>query len=136
MKNKLFIFLISLIVVFSSFIFIVKAEEGKVEVPETVGGAKEVLMNMIKVGREQLPQSIKSMWDEEVLPVWGRMLDWFKVNIGSKVGEIIKQREPEVKQDFEEEKGEMAQDIKKEAPNFSQYLKTFWQEIKNLFSNN
>jgi hypothetical protein len=136
MNKKIIIFLISISFLFSNFNFIAKAEEGKVAIPETTEGAKSVIMNMIKAGREQLPQSIKSMWNEEVLPVWGRMYDWYKENIWSRVQENIKMREPAVKEAFQQEKGEMATDIKKEAPKISEYLKSLWQEFKNLFQIN
>ncbi|MCX6761154.1 MAG: hypothetical protein NTZ84_03595 [Candidatus Nealsonbacteria bacterium] len=134
MKKKIIIFLISIAVLFFNFSFIVKAEDGKVEVPETTQGAKEVLMNMIRVGREELPKNMKKLWTEEVLPVWGRMYGWYKDNIWSKVQEGLKKREPAVKEAFGQEKGEMATDIKKEAPKISQYLNSLWQEFKNLFN--
>jgi hypothetical protein len=134
MKKKILIFSISIVILFFNLVSVAKAEEGKVEVPETATGAKDVLVNMIRVGREELPQKIKSMWTEEALPVWGRMYDWYKENIWSRIQETIKSREPAVKEDFGQEKGEMATDIKKAAPKIPEYLKSFWQEIKNLFN--
>lgn len=95
-----------------------------------------MVKTMIKAGSVQLPQNIKTMWQDDVLPVWGKMYAWFKDNIGDWVREKIRQREPAVKKSFELEKGEMAQDIKKEAPKISEHLKYFWQEIKKLFNNN
>lgn len=132
MNKKIFI----LILIFSFFGFIAKAEGNRVEVPDTIDAAKIFIMDLIRAGREDLPKNMKSTWENEVLPVWGRMYDWYKTNIWSRVQEGIKLREPAVKEAFDKEKGEMAEDIKKEAPKFSEYLKFLWQEFKNLFQLN
>jgi hypothetical protein len=136
MNKKIIILLVLIVFLFSNFSFVVKAEEGRAEVPATIEGAKNVLKDMIRAGREQLPQSIKAMWNEEALPVWGKMYDWYRENIWSRVREKIENREPAVKEAFDQEKGEMATDIKKEAPKISEYLKFLWQEFKNLFQIN
>lgn len=104
--------------------------------PGTVEGAKQKVMDLISVAGQEVPKSIKTMWQEEVVPVWARMYDWYKENIWARVQANIKMREPAVKEAFDKEKGEMAEDIKKEAPKISEYLKFLWQEFKNLFQLN
>ena len=108
------------------------AQEENVKIPGTVEEAKEMVGNALKVGQQELPGTMKKTWQEEVLPVWDKMYDWFKVNILPKAKNEIKKREPALKQDLQTETGEMKEDIKKEAPKVSSNLKNLWKEFKNL----
>lgn len=128
--KKIFIVLI----LFSFLLPIISlAQEGnQVKLPETVDQAKDMVTNAIKVGQQELPGNMKTMFKEDVLPVWNKMFDWFKVNIWPKAENEIKKRQPALKEDLQTETGQMKTDIKTEVPKISTKIRTLWAEFKNL----
>ena len=54
------------------------AVQAKAEIPETIGEAKDFMIKLVK----PLPEKMKSLWQNEVLPSWERMGDrvsnWWK----------------------------------------------------------
>lgn len=109
---------------------------GNVQLPETVQGAKEMLGNALKTTQEEMPGNMKKIWQEQVLPIWMQMYDWFKVNIWVKVWpkaqNEIQKREPGVKEDLQKKTVETKQELKTEVPKISQDIRTLWQQFKNL----
>jgi len=45
-----------------------------IESPQSLEGVKEFCLDIIR----QLPQALKQVWQELVLPIWQKMWDWFK----------------------------------------------------------
>jgi len=111
-------------------------EEDRVKLPETMEEAKNMVGNVIKVGQQELPGNMKNMFKEDILPVWNKMYDWFKVNIWPKAEKEIKKREPALKEDVQKETGEMKEDVKKEVPKISAKIRILWAEFKNLINTN
>lgn len=91
------------------------------EVPETMGDAKALGLSIIN----QLPDAVKKVWREEVLPLFERMWIWSKPVIDpwwQKLSNIlsreVEKRKPAVEEEFKKEKEEMWNDL--------------WQRFKDL----
>ena len=127
--------------------------EPPIEPPETIGETKELIEKGGQKIVEETPGIIKEIWRDEVLPIWGKMWDWFKGLWQSRIqplfsnlwystlkpqiqsliqkakgliGREIEERTPEIKEEFEKEKEEMIEQV----PEVSQSL---WQRFKELF---
>jgi len=129
MKTTILISFIIFNLVFSSFCF---AQGNGLEVPETLDEAQEVGEQALEIGKKELPDIIKELWYENVLPVWQKMYDWFYANIwlkiknffGPRIEQEIETRKEVVDQEFEQEKEE----VKKELPGL---IDKIWQFIKD-----
>lgn len=97
--------------------------------PETVEEAKELGEKALEVGERELPGIIEKIWEQEVLPIWRQMYNWFLENIWVKVWPYaekeIEKRKPLIGEEFEKEKKE----LKEEAPELG---KSLWQRFKDL----
>jgi len=124
------------LILFSFLLPIISLAQEGVKLPETMEEAKDMVGNVIKVGQQELPGNMKTMFKEDVLPVWSKMYGWFKVNIWPKAEKEIKKREPALKEDVQKETGEMREDVKKEVPKISAKIRTLWAEFKNLINTN
>lgn len=106
------------------------AQEKTIGVPEDIEEAKEMGERAIEIGKRRIPETIKELWNERVLPMWKKMYEWFKVNIWLKIQprieEEIERRVPIIKEEFEKEKQEM----KEELPEIT---KTLWERLKELW---
>lgn len=112
-----------------------------ISAPENMEDAKKMGRNAANVVREKMPNTIERTWNEEVLPIWGKMYEWAKnniwetrlklffTNIWNKILRIFRQevemRKEDVKEEFQKEK----QEIKQEAPEIG---KTLWEKLKDL----
>lgn len=100
------------------------------EAPQTVDEAKEFGTGIAK----QLPNAMQKIFNEEVLPVWGKMwayaIDFwnrtarsFVQSIIDKTSEIIgrevEERKPYIKEEFEKEKEELTQELKERSGQLS-----------------
>lgn len=134
MRKTILITLIILNMCFSSFCV---AQNNSMEVPESFEEAQQMGEQALDIGKEKLPDIIKEIWREKVLPVWQKMYDWFYENIWLKIkgffsGEVEPRVEQEIEirkeiidQEFEQEKDE----AKKEFPGF---LNKIWQFIRGV----
>lgn len=84
------------------------------KVPDTLEEAGELGKKTVEVTQTKLPGALKSVWQEDVIPVWQKMYYWFKRNFWQKIGE-----------DFKKEKEE----FKKEAPQLGKNLQVFISEF-------
>ena len=124
--KKVIIILTILGLTLSGFVL---AQEGTIGPPETLEEAKEMGEQALQATREKLPEILKRTWRENVLPVWQKMWDWFKINIWAKIeprltGEAEKRKEI-IGEEFEKEKEE----LKEELPGVTQSL---WQRFLEL----
>ncbi|MCD6528243.1 hypothetical protein J7K44_01230 [bacterium] len=112
----------------------VLAQGESVKTPETIEEAKSFSEKILKA----LPQTIKKLWQEEVLPFWKKtwvkwwhsfIKPWLK-NIWQKILSLFEERKPLIKEEFKREKKEMKEEIKKELPKVE---KTFWERLKELW---
>ena len=105
------------------------SQETSITPPETVGEAKEIGKKALEVGETELPSILQKIWQEDVLPIWTKMFNWFKDNIWIKIWplaeEEIEKRKPIIEEEFEKEKEE----LKEEAPEIG---KSLWEKFKEL----
>jgi len=109
------------------------AQNNSIQAPETFEQAQEIGEKALEVGKEELPDIIKDIWHNDVLPIWQKMYDWFYENIwlevkdpfGSRVEQEIEIRKEIVDQEFEQEKKE----VKKELPGI---LDKTWKFIRDV----
>ncbi|MCX6759267.1 MAG: hypothetical protein NT012_01765 [Candidatus Nealsonbacteria bacterium] len=77
--------------------------------------------------------AVRKFVKEEILPIWQKMWDWFKVNIWSRVENWIRpeieKRKDILKEGFEGEKEEMKEELKTEVPKTG---KSLWEKFKEL----
>ena len=133
LRKTLIILIISALLL-PSFSF---AQTDKVSVPENFDEAKNIGQKAWCIIKEELPQRIERIWQEEVLPVWQKMYNWFLEKIWLKVRswfetnfyplikEEVEKRKPVVEEEFQKEK----QELKEEAPRVGQSL---WERFKEL----
>lgn len=105
---------------------------GQIKAPESTEQAKDMLSNLWTQGKQQMPQNLKNSWNEDVLPVWQQMYGWFKVNILPKAKGALEKQNPNLKQDYEAEKGELEQEVKERIPGIKEDLKNLKDKIKDL----
>jgi hypothetical protein len=101
----------------------------RANLPRSAEEAKEMGKKALEVGEKQLPNILQRIWQEDVLPIWQRMFNWFKIYIWDKVWpwaeEKIEERKPIIEEEFEKEKEE----LKEEAPEIG---KSLWEKFKEL----
>lgn len=105
--------------------------------PETAGEIKQIGEKALEVGEKEMPGIIKRIWQEEVLPIWRKMYNWFMANIWPKlVGFFnkylkpeIEKRKPIINEEFQKEKEEMKKSAKEEVPAAT---KSLWERLKEL----
>ena len=127
-----FIFKTLLVFLMINFIlatFVLAQELPKIEAPENLEEAKEMGEKALKEAQKQLPGIVEKIWEEEVLPVWQKMWEWFKNNIWLKI-EVLFQKEaqkrkPIIEEEFQKEKEE----LKEELP---ETTKSLWEKFKEL----
>lgn len=107
------------------------AAQNSLSQPETVEEAKELGKKALEIGKKKLPGIIEKIWEQEVLPIWQKMYNWFLENIWAEVWPYaekeIEKRRPLIEEEFEKEK----QELRKEAPELG---KSLWQRFKELIS--
>jgi len=131
-KIKLIISILILGLMSISFCFAQDIPVG-FEAPETFEQAQQLGEEALEIGKKQLPDIIRDVWNNNVLPVWQKMYDWAYTNIwlriknllGSRVEQEIEIRKEIVDQEFEQEKEE----VKKELPGILNKILEF---IKNV----
>lgn len=105
------------------------------DLPETPEDVKALGEKALEVGEKEVPGMLKTMWQEQVLPVWQKMLGWFKANIWPKIyswferviAPEIEKRKPLI----EEELGKETEEVKEELPAIG---KSLWEKFKEIIS--
>ena len=71
----------------------------------------EIFLNLVK----DLPESMKTIFEEQVLPIWKEMYEWFKKNIWEEIRprteEEIERRKKIVQQELERKKEELIKEL-------------------------
>ncbi len=132
MKKTILISFVIFNLVFSGFSF---AQDNGFEAPETFEEAQKIGEQALEIGKKQLPDIIKELWYDNVLPMWQKMYDWFYINIwlkiknlfGSRLEDEIEKRKEIIGQEFEQEKEE----VKEELPGFFKKLRKFIRDVFN-----
>lgn len=116
MRRKNFSIILLLFLVLPVFSF-------AAEIPDTVDQAVEESREVGGKILDELPQAVKSLSDQEVLPVWKKMFEgavsFWEKNIASKFDNVwqkimgkVDEKKPELKQELEKEKQEIKDDLK------------------------
>jgi hypothetical protein len=96
---------------------------------------KQFNEEMIETGKKTLPGIIKTIWKEQVIPVWEGMNDWFQINIWQNV--FKKEIEPRVKEEIEKRKPIVKEEFKKEKEELKEELpglkKSLWERFLDLW---
>jgi len=84
---------------------------------------------------KNIPQSFKTFFKEDVLPVWLKMYNWCKKtfwdpHLGPFFQREVEKRKPIINEEFQKEKNQMKESAKNEVP---QATKSLWQRLKELF---
>jgi len=103
------------------------------ELPKDADESQELLEKGIEVGKEELPSLIENIWTNEVLPIWGKMYNWFKNHIWpiffdwfqEKVEPELERLKPNIEEEFDKERTE----IKEELPKVGNSL---WNKFKEI----
>lgn len=123
-----------------------------IEIPKTIDEAINFIKNGVKIVLEKMPNILKMIWREEVLPIWQKMGDIFRnfwnnyiknflrnlwysflkpgvqffiQKIKELLGKEIEIRKPMIEEEFQKEKEQM----KEELPSTT---KSYWQKFKDL----
>ena len=117
-------------------VFIFAQEQG-FEQPETFEEVKEMGEKSLEVGKRELPGVLEKIWQEEILPVWQRMYNWFMENAWPKIENWFKQEiEPRTKEEIEKRKPIIEEEFKKEKEEVKEELpevtKSLWEKFKEL----
>ena len=101
--------------------------------PETLEEAREAGERALETGGRELPEIIKQMWENEVLPVWLSMWSWIKAKTWSKIERWVtpeyEKRKQYFEEGFEQEKEDIKEEIKTEVPKVTRSL---WEKFKEL----
>jgi len=133
MKKIISILILSMIML-PSFSY---GQEPQVTPPETLDEARQIGEKALEIGQKELPGLLQRIWQEEVMPIWQKMFDWFKANCWPKIENWFKKiiqpeidkRKPLIEEEFQKEKEE----VKSELPKVGQSL---WEKFKALISTN
>ena len=113
------------------------AQPESFQTPETLEEAKEMGEKALVTAQKELPGILEKIWEEDILPIWQKMHNWFMINIWPKienwfkreveprVKEEVEKRKPIIEEEFEKEKKE----VKKELPGVT---KSLWKRFKEL----
>lgn len=122
------------------------------EVPGTMEEAQNAAKSGAKTIMEKMPTIVKTVWQEQVMPLWRRMWNLFKDFWVSFIKDFLRNLwystlKPQVKSVIEKVKGILGKEIEEQAPlieeNFQkekeqmskeipQVTDSFWQRFKGL----
>jgi hypothetical protein len=139
MRITLF-FIVVLVMVLGVFPARAQQEAPPIQAPETIQEAQEFGLGILKA----LPDAVKKVWQEQVVPLWTNMWNWVK-NIWdtyifpwlynlwqqflSVFGQEVEKRKPLIEQKFQKEKEGLQQELQEKLP---EQGKTLWERIKTL----
>jgi len=113
------------------------AREQEFKQPETVEEVKALGEKALEVGKKELPGVLGTIWKEEILPIWQKMYNWFKINVWPKIESWFKKEvEPRAKEEIEKRKPAIEEEFQKEKEELKEELpkvgKSLWEKFKEL----
>jgi hypothetical protein len=113
------------------------AQQQPISPPENMEQAKELGQKMGESAKENFPGVIRKAWEEDVLPIWRKMYNWFKENIWSRIVEFFKNLiQPKIKEEVEKRKPIIEEEFQKEKQEMKNELpevtKSLWGRFKEL----
>jgi len=112
------------------------------EIPETIDEAVKESKELGEEVSQKLPNAVRKIWDNEVIPFWQNMFNWIEEKIWGNflepvVQDIIdrfknfsEERRPILEQELEKEKEELKEGLREGA---SQAKESLWQRFLDLF---
>ncbi|MFC1663771.1 hypothetical protein ACFL0A_01450 [Patescibacteria group bacterium] len=116
-------------------------QQPPIEAPETLDQAKEMGIQAGQELQKSLPEILKRIWEEEVLPLWNKMWNWaknlwnsflwpkieniFKGEVEPRLKEEIEKRKPIIEEEFKKEKEELIEEL-------PEVGKSLWERFKEL----
>ncbi|MDP3995896.1 MAG: hypothetical protein Q8P74_01475 [bacterium] len=101
--------------------------------PQTMDEAKEIGEQALERAGNELPGTIKQIWQNEIFPVWLNMWNWIKAKtwplIESWITPEYEKRKQYLEENFDQEKEEIKEEIKTEVPKVT---KSLWEKFKEL----
>jgi hypothetical protein len=102
--------------------------------PENMEQAQQLGDKAWDFVKKDLPGIVKQVWNDEVMPIWTKMWSWFKGSIWEPYlapffKSEIEKRQPGLEEEFEKEKEETKESVKKDAV---PALKSLWDKFKEL----
>lgn len=127
--------IISFFVILGIFIPLAfKISAAPLPMPENFEDIQKAGEKVLDTTKKEAPNVFEKIWNNEVLPVWEKMKNWFLEKVWSKIfpkaKEEVEKRKPVVQEEFEKEKQEMGQEIKTTLPGV---LKNIWRKIIDFF---
>ena len=105
------------------------------ELPKDAEESQELLEKGLEVGKEELPGLVENIWTNEVVPIWGRMYNWFKNHIWPIFFDWFeKDIEPElerIRTNLEEEFDKEKTEVREELPKVGRSL---WDKFKEIIN--
>tara|TARA_Y100000310_G_scaffold49195_2_gene45498 strand:+ start:2456 stop:2899 length:444 start_codon:yes stop_codon:yes gene_type:complete len=144
MRVKVTAFFILLSLIPAPLVVLAKEEVVPIQAPETVEEAQEFGKQILFA----LPGAMKDVWEQQALPLWRGMWNWFQniweqyvfpwlQSLWNKIlgifGQEIEKRRPYIEEEFQKEKEELTQELKEKIPEPS---KTLWDRLKGFFPGN
>lgn len=109
-------------------------ENSPIPQPETTQEVQQLGNKAWEFTKGSLPGIIKQVWNDQVIPIWTKMWDWFKTNIWEPYlapffKSEIEKRQPGLKTEFEKEKTETVQSAKTDV---LPALKSLWEKFLEI----
>jgi hypothetical protein len=141
MKKTILISFVVFNLIFSGFCLAAQPAPVDFEAPETFEQAQQLGEEALEIGKKQLPDIIRDIWYNNVLPVWQNMYDWSYTNIwlkiknflGSRVEEEIETRKDIVEGEFEQEKEELKKELPGTLDKIWKFIGDVVQKLKILW---
>lgn len=137
---------LAILLSFTIPLFALAQEIPNIQVPDTIDGVKEGVLNIGDKIIAAIPGAIAGIWKNEVMPLWRTMWKWTEEEIWQKrvqpafetildkirelLGREVEKRKPLIEQEFEQEKRELQEDIENTLPSVK---KSLWERFQALF---
>jgi len=112
--------------------------QNQFQLPENLSDVKQIGERAREAIKTEMPGTLKQIWEEQVLPIWQKMYQWFKGNIWDpyllpfyknqvepRFQQELEKRKPIIEEEFQKEK----EQLKTELP---VTLKSLWEKFKEL----
>ncbi len=97
------------------------------------GNIEATLNRVVDFILYNLPGMVKETFEENVLPVWKEMYEWFKENVWAKIKPLTEKEIEKIKQITEEETQKEREELIKEIGDIS-IKNSFWEKMKELLT--
>ena len=134
MKFQIIIFTILIFTLFLTDFSSAKEEAPTIRMPETLEEAWKMLGRFWEVSKEKLPEIFKGLWKNEVLPLWKKMFEWFRVRVWGEIKSwFIRKIWPRVEKETEKRKTILREELEKEKEKTTEEIrKSLWERFKEL----